>query len=50
MELPDDGVAHSLDSEKRFKIHGKYSDQYEFLHNMDMDALCKVVTVYGEKP
>ncbi len=50
MELPDDEVAHSTESEKRFKIHGKYSDQYEFLENMDMDALCKVVTVYGEKP
>mmetsp|Transcript_3594 Transcript_3594/g.7562 ORF Transcript_3594/g.7562 Transcript_3594/m.7562 type:complete len:783 (+) Transcript_3594:166-2514(+) len=52
MELPaDDEVVDSSDSsDKRFKIHGKYSDQYEFLQNMDMDELCKVVTVYGEKP
>mmetsp|Transcript_24625 Transcript_24625/g.35244 ORF Transcript_24625/g.35244 Transcript_24625/m.35244 type:complete len:783 (-) Transcript_24625:44-2392(-) len=53
MELPEDEeVADCANdsSDKRFKIHGKYSDQYEFLQNIDMDALCKVVTVYGEKP
>lgn len=53
MELPEDEeVAECANnsSDKRFKIHGKYSDQYEFLENIDMDALCKVVTVYGEKP
>eukprot|EP00986_Skeletonema_menzelii_P010037 scaffold4726_cov142-Skeletonema_menzelii.AAC.4 len=52
MELPDDEevVDSANNSEQRFKIHGKYSDQFEFLQNMDMDALCKVVTVYGEKP
>ena len=54
MELPEDeevvDCANNSSSDKRFKIHGKYSDQYEFLQNIDMDALCKVVTVYGEKP
>ena len=46
MELPEDDV----NDNKRFKIHGKYVDQFAFLENMDMDELCKVVTVYGEKP
>ena len=52
MELPDvdeEAADNAGDSDKRFKIHGKYSQQYEFLQNMDMDELCKVVTVYGEK-
>ena len=49
MELPDDDVVVSK-SDDRYKIHGKYADQYEFLQSMDMDELCKVVTVYGEKP
>ena len=61
MELPVDdennegatsnGVgAPAGDRRQRFKIHGRYADQYEFLEKMDMDELCKVVTVYGEKP
>lgn len=45
MELPEVEPA----GDKRFKIHGKYVDQFRFLENMDMDELCKVVTVYGEK-
>ena len=53
MEIP---VGEEYEEEKRvenkgrFKIHGKYADQFTFLENMDMDKLCKVVTVYGEKP
>jgi len=47
-EVPMDEVG--TDNERRFKIHGVYTDQYEFLQKMDMDELCKVVTVYGEKP
>jgi arsenite methyltransferase len=50
MELPDDDGVVSKRSDDRYKIHGKYADQYEFLQSMDMDELCKVVTVYGEKP
>ena len=33
----------------RFKIHGRYADHFKHLESMDMDELCKVVTVYGEK-
>ena len=47
-EAPAEEV--STDNEGRFKIHGVYTDQYEFLQKMDMDKLCKVVTVYREKP
>ena len=47
-EVPMDEV--DTDNSRRFKIHGVYTDQYEFLQKMDMDELCKVVTVYGEKP
>ena len=47
MELPE---IEEAGEGKRFKIHGKYVDQFTFLENMDMDELCKVVTVYGEKP
>jgi len=57
MEIPEDEevVEEGNDtsqktSSSRFKIHGQYADQFEFLQNMDMDELCKVVTVYGEKP
>jgi SAM-dependent methyltransferase len=51
MELPEDDVVDdNADGIKRFKIHGKYVDQFAFLEKMDMDELCKVVTVYGEKP
>jgi len=57
MEIPEDeeveedeGNDTSQTSSSRFKIHGQYADQFEFLQNMDMDELCKVVTVYGEKP
>jgi SAM-dependent methyltransferase len=59
MELPADGNEGtkavdngSVDDigRRRFKIHGRYADQYEFLEKMNMDELCKVVTVYGEKP
>jgi hypothetical protein len=49
MELPDDDVEVSKNDD-RYKIHGKYADQYEFLQSLDMDELCQVVTVYGEKP
>jgi len=35
---------------QRFKIHGRNADQFTYLEDMDMDELCKVVTVYGEKP
>ena len=50
MEIPEDIVEHMDDDKgKRFKIHGKYADQFSFLENMDMDDLCKVVTIYGEK-
>jgi len=38
------------DNPERFKIHGKYADQYAYLEEMDMDKLCKIVTVYGRKP
>ncbi|KAL7488950.1 hypothetical protein ACHAW6_014539 [Cyclotella cf. meneghiniana] len=48
MELPEDDP-HECEGDKRFKIHGKYADQFAFLEKMDMDELCKVVTVYGEK-
>lgn len=59
MELPvdenestntNDDAAVGNGERKRFKIHGRYADQYEFLEKMNMDELCKVVTVYGEKP
>ena len=46
MDIPE--VEPAVEN-KRFKIHGKYVDQFRFLENMDMDELCKVVTVYGEK-
>ena len=49
MELPEVDEEAADNADKRFKIHGKYSQQYEFLQNMDIDELCKVVTVYGEK-
>jgi hypothetical protein len=48
MDLPDVEVVHN-DEDNRHKIHGKYAEQYEFLQNVDMDKLCKVVTIYGEK-
>lgn len=47
MEIPEvkcDGA------QQRFKIHGRHADQYAWLEDHDMDALCKVVTVYAEKP
>ena len=47
-EVPLDEIGTS--NEERFKIHGVYTNQYEFLQKMNMDELCKVVTVYGEKP
>mgnify|MGYP000903178955 CR=1 FL=1 len=59
MELPvdesegtntHDDAAVGIGERKRFKIHGRYADQYEFLEKMNMDELCKVVTVFGEKP
>lgn len=58
MEIPneedeDDDDAEDNDNSKeqsRFKIHGRYAEQFDFLENMNMDELCKVVTVYGEKP
>jgi len=51
-ESPMEGIEIPMEEgdECRFKIHGKYADQYSFLEKMDMDKLCKVVTVYGEKP
>jgi len=51
MEVPveEEGTAAD-DGRQRFKIHGKNADQFAFLESMDMDRLCKVVTVYGEKP
>ncbi|KAL7464259.1 hypothetical protein ACHAXS_004598 [Conticribra weissflogii] len=49
-EIEKDGAGDSDSGKKRFKIHGKYADQFAFLENIDMDELCKVVTVYGEKP
>ena len=49
-EIAEEGNDTSQKSGSRFKIHGQYKDQFEFLQNMDMDELCKVVTVYGEKP
>lgn len=51
MEVPmDDEGSNNNDGQRRFKIHGKYADQYSFLEKFDMDELCKVVTVYGVKP
>ena len=56
MEIPEDKEVEEEEGNDtrqkttRFKIHGQYADQFEFLQNMDMDELCKVVTVYGEKP
>lgn len=50
MELPEDDANESIDGNKRFKIHGKFLDRYAFMENIDMDGLCKVVTIYGEKP
>ena len=53
MEIPVDEEYEEekrVENKGRFKIHGKYADQFTFLENMDMDKLCKVVTVYGEKP
>ena len=52
MEIPEDEEEGDISQKtsSRFKIHGQYKDQFEFLQNMDMDELCKVVTVYGEKP
>ena len=40
------------DNPDRFKIHGKekYADQYKYLEEMNMDELCKIVTVCGTKP
>jgi hypothetical protein len=49
MELPEEASEDEAGGIKRFKIHGKYVDQFAFLEKMDMDELCKVVTVYGEK-
>jgi len=48
MEFPE--TVFEGDNPKRFKIHGKYADQYDFLEKMNMDELCKVVTVFGVKP
>ena len=47
-EIPLDQIG--TNNEQRTKIHGVYTDQYDFLQKLDMDELCKVVTVYGEKP
>ena len=49
VELPIDESEDDTGS-ARAKIHGKYVDQYRFLENHNMDELCKVVTVYAEKP
>jgi len=46
MEFAED----EMDNPRRFKIHGKYADQYAYLESMNMDQLCKIVTVYGVKP
>ena len=48
MELPEEDPK-GVEGNERFKIHGKYADQFAFLETMDTDELCKVVTVYGEK-
>lgn len=48
MEIPEN--IFEGDNPKRFKIHGKYADQYDFLEKMDMDELCKTVTIFGVKP
>ena len=51
MDVPMEEEDINDDSGKqRFKIHGRYADQFTFLDNMNMDELCKVVTVYGKKP
>eukprot|EP00536_Pseudo-nitzschia_multiseries_P004642 jgi/Psemu1/10445/gm1.10445_g len=50
MELEFETDITKDDNPERFKIHGKYADQYAYLEEMDMDQLCKIVTVYGRKP
>jgi len=50
MELEFDTDIVKDDNPERFKIHGKYADQYAYLEEIDMDRLCKIVTVYGQKP
>ncbi|KAL9188818.1 hypothetical protein ACHAXT_007196 [Thalassiosira profunda] len=50
MEILEDTEGDDGDGEQRFKIHGQYADQYSFLADRNMDELCKVVTIYGEKP
>ena len=49
VELPIEASEDDTGS-ARAKIHGKYVDQYQFLQDHNMDDLCKVVTVYAEKP
>lgn len=53
IELPEEALVEEererSTEEQRFKIHGKYADTFKHLETMDMDELCKVVTVYGEK-
>ncbi|EJK65823.1 hypothetical protein THAOC_13278, partial [Thalassiosira oceanica] len=48
VELPIDESEDDTGA-ARAKIHGKV-EQYQFLENLNMDELCKVVTVYAEKP
>ena len=50
MEMEFEEEIFEGDNPQRFKIHGKYADQYEYLEKLDMDELCKIVTVYGAKP
>mmetsp|Transcript_44958 Transcript_44958/g.137313 ORF Transcript_44958/g.137313 Transcript_44958/m.137313 type:complete len:789 (-) Transcript_44958:97-2463(-) len=53
IELPEEAVIEEerqrSSGEQRFKIHGKYTNHFKHLEKMNMDELCKVVTVYGEK-
>mmetsp|Transcript_22737 Transcript_22737/g.46112 ORF Transcript_22737/g.46112 Transcript_22737/m.46112 type:complete len:756 (-) Transcript_22737:125-2392(-) len=51
MELPEEAVSYENECAEsgRFKIHGKYAQHFKHLEKMDMDEICSVVTVYGEK-
>merc|ERR1712032_832657 len=51
MEQTFDTDIYDDDNPERYQIHGKYYiDQYKYLEDMNMDELCKIVTVYGRKP
>lgn len=51
MDVPiEEENTNDVRGKQRFKIHGRYADQFQFLEDLDMDELCKVVTVYGKKP